>query len=110
MGNTPLTVSSVNSYVEGLPENCPQATTTAAEEVPKALAAYGIGSVGASPEDSAKCLRYVSSPGFWAKHHEIHPNTSRVKNWLWVHARYRFRSKRVGGNAWQVPGSSDGPR
>jgi len=30
---------------------------------------------------------------FWQVHYSLHPNAGRVKNWMWVHARYREQAK-----------------
>ena len=34
-----------------------------------------------------------SKSNFWSKHYTLHPKQSRVKNWLWVHERYRNQAK-----------------
>ena len=59
-------------------------------EVTKRLKARGI---EVSPDDSfdslCTCLALASSKGFWRKNAKLHPNFKRVKNWLWVHKRFR---------------------
>jgi len=40
-------------------------------------------------KDKIQCLSIVSSPDFWRTNYTLHPNSSRVRNWLWIHQRYR---------------------
>jgi len=40
-------------------------------------------------QEKIKVLLLISHPDFWRLHLSIHPNFRRVKNWLWVHSRYR---------------------
>lgn len=45
-------------------------------------------------EDCKEAVKVmVGNPNFWRKHATLHPNFSRVKNWLWVHSRYRDQAK-----------------
>ena len=39
--------------------------------------------------DKIKCLIMIGNVNFWRINAELHPNYKRVKNWLWVHTRYR---------------------
>jgi hemerythrin-like domain-containing protein len=42
-----------------------------------------------TPEELISALKTVLKADFWRKNASIHPNHSRVKNWLWIHSRYR---------------------
>ena len=55
----------------------------------EALGVSSDGVVAPSRESLETSFLLVSQPDFWRQHHDLHPNRSRVKNWLWVHERYR---------------------
>jgi hemerythrin-like domain-containing protein len=40
-------------------------------------------------------MHKMHASGFWQKHASLHPNFKRVKNWLWVHDRYRSQAKHL---------------
>mmetsp|Transcript_28332 Transcript_28332/g.72832 ORF Transcript_28332/g.72832 Transcript_28332/m.72832 type:complete len:253 (-) Transcript_28332:203-961(-) len=42
-----------------------------------------------SPEELARALATAQDPDYWVANWELHPNSGRVKNWLWVHSRFR---------------------
>lgn len=46
-----------------------------------------------TPEDIAQCAALLETSGFWSKRYTLHPNQGRVKNWLWVHQKYRDQSQ-----------------
>ena len=62
--------------------------------------------VAVTSEDSVEQLQQVcrvllsthSKSSFWPKHYALHPKQSRVKNWLWVHERYRVQAKALLNN------------
>ncbi|GMH45172.1 hypothetical protein BSKO_13129 [Bryopsis sp. KO-2023] len=42
-----------------------------------------------SREDRLRCCELLSEEDFWRTNYALHSNKKRVKNWLWVHQRYR---------------------
>lgn len=57
-----------------------------------------------SPEDCRRVLQSLrSNPTFWVKHYTLHPNAKRVKNWLWVHDRYRAQVDALQALATSLP-------
>jgi len=57
--------------------------------------------VRVSSEDSAEDIAAAASAleksssslsSFWQRHHILHPNAGRVKNWMWIHQRYRSQA------------------
>jgi len=42
-----------------------------------------------SEDDLVAVVKIVLSLDFWRFNAQLHPNHGRVKNWLWVHSRYR---------------------
>lgn len=49
----------------------------------------------------------TKSSDFWVKHHSLHPNRSRVKNWLWVHSRYRDQASAIVKSANEISNQDD---
>lgn len=41
------------------------------------------------------CLAVVARPGYWSQNANLHPNYKRVKNWLWIHERYRSEATKL---------------
>ena len=87
-------------YILGLSE-AQEATTTSKvpenrEDLVAKLTANG---VVVTHDDSIEHLQAAfrvmmhSKSSFWSKHFTLHPKQSRVKNWLWVHERYRNQAK-----------------
>lgn len=60
-------------------------------------------------EELLECLDLVLGTDFWRTNAALHPNYSRVKNWLWVHQRYREQMKAIqdlypsNGILWDTP-------
>lgn len=36
-----------------------------------------------------RCLSVLLSDDFWREHYQMHASCKRVKNWMWVHGKYR---------------------
>lgn len=60
-----------------------------------------------SPEELARALATAQDPDYWVANWELHPNSGRVKNWLWVHSRFRYAFARYGrptsGQTYNIP-------
>lgn len=72
------------------------ACSTEASELATYLRANGVRIDDSQLADQATLLtatKRLSHPSFWPKHAPLHPNAGRVKNWLWIHSRYRNQAK-----------------
>ena len=67
------------------------------DELPDARVAtlleqWGVSFGGAQPEDARRALVRVVGVDFWRLNYELHPRRRRVRNWIWVHNRYRAQA------------------
>jgi hypothetical protein len=44
------------------------------------------------PSTLLQAAQRLSDPSFWPQHASLYPNANRVKNWLWIHSRYRAQA------------------
>lgn len=68
----------------------PKAASLSEAELIKSLEALGVNPDGDSAptrESLETSFLLVKQQDFWRRHYDLHPNRSRVKNWLWVHER-----------------------
>ena len=61
------------------------------------LAENGVEILTAKDEDVAKAADWMVQNGglFWQRHWSLHPKSGRVKNWMWVHDRYRSQAPQL---------------
>jgi len=61
------------------------------------LAENGVKILNAKDEDVAKAAGWMVQNGglFWQRHWSLHPKSGRVKNWMWVHDRYRSQASQL---------------
>jgi len=94
MGNTPGKPATTNEVLalSELPEiSLDEATLNLShDDLQAQLAAFGVDADQEEGKESLQAaLRRVAHPNFWRTNPKLHPNARRVKNWLWVHERYR---------------------
>lgn len=95
MGNAPsLSVDDILSANEDCGaskgEECENIQKLEKRELEERLQSRGVSVSHKDNVDSLRsCLCLMESKGFWSKNAKLHPNFKRVKNWLWVHKRYR---------------------
>ena len=61
-------------------------------ELERLLAAWGVEPGSADPAEARRCLEKAVSVDFWRHNFEVHPQRRRVRNWIWVHDRYRHQA------------------
>jgi hypothetical protein len=64
------------------------------DEVRSLLLRWGVDEPGdaANSPDARRCLWAVVGRDFWRQNYELHPQWRRVRNWMWVHDRYRSQA------------------
>jgi hypothetical protein len=64
------------------------------DEVRSLLLRWGVDEPGdaANSPDVRRCLWAVVGRDFWRQNYELHPQWRRVRNWMWVHDRYRSQA------------------
>lgn len=94
-GNTTLPASLTISYLTGLKDKRNvtdfPVDTENHEKLIEYLQSNGVHCIDdkVSLEDCQLAVQAMMDPQFWVQHASLHPNYHRVKNWLWVHKRYR---------------------
>jgi hypothetical protein len=91
---SPLTIPYLLEIQEtGSLDSLPSSTK---EELVPYLESNGVIVVpSASLEDCQAAAKRLQPASFWPRHASLHPKANRVKNWLWVHSRYRDQAKAI---------------
>lgn len=94
MGNAaasgPLSVEDVLGAIPDRPKDTNGGDVDAAREF---LALNGIAVVDADASALLTCAAVLRTTGVWSQHYKLHPHQGRVKNWLWVHQKYRDQAR-----------------
>ena len=72
------------------------------EELDRLVQRTGFGDEEMNDSVRVKILLQTSHPDFWRINAEKHANYKRVKNWLWVHSRYRDQVKYASHLQWFI--------